>query len=90
MRNITMTMNAMTMKAASCVVSARPRPASILTADIRVEAQGTGVSIVAPAGVRRTAARGVQGSVPFAAGVDLTAIYKTPDVARSRSGRPPV
>ena len=84
MRNITMAMNA-----ASCVASARPRPVSILTADVRIDAQGTGVSIVAPADVR-TAARGVQGSVPFAAGVDLTAIYKTPDVARSRSGRPPV
>jgi hypothetical protein len=85
MRNITMTMNAV-----SCVVSARPRPASILLADVHVEAQGTGVSIVAPAGVRRMADRGVKGFVPFAAGVDLTAIYKTPDVARSRSGRPPV
>ena len=85
MRNITMTVNA-----ASCVASARPRSASILLADIHVEVQGTGVSIVAPAGVRRFVDRGVQGSVPFAAGVDLTAINKTPDVVRSRSGGPPV
>ena len=85
MRNITMTVNA-----ASCVASARPRSASILLADIQPGLKGTGVSIVAPAGVRCIADRGVKGSVPFAAGVDLTAIYKTSDVARSRSGRPPV
>ncbi|HKX68930.1 MAG TPA: hypothetical protein VJN29_17060 [Intrasporangium sp.] len=85
MRNITMTMNA-----ASCAALTRPRPASILLADVWSGLQGTGVSIVAPAGVRRIADRGVKGSVPFAAGVDLTAIYKTSDVARSRSGRHPV
>lgn len=85
MRNITMTMNAV-----SCVASARPRSASILLADVQPGLQGTGVSIVSPADVRRIADRGVKGSVPFAAGVDFTAIYKTPDVARSRSGRPPV
>ena len=85
MRNITMTMNAV-----SCVASARPRSASILLADIRLGLQGTGVSIVAPAGVRRIADRGVKGSVPFGAGVDLIAFDQTSDVARFRSGRPPV
>jgi hypothetical protein len=85
MRNITMTINAV-----SCVAAARPRSASILLADVQVGAQGTGASIVTPAGVRRIADRGVKGFVPFAAGVDLTAINKTSDVARSRSGRPPV
>lgn len=84
MRNITMTMNAV-----SCVASARPRPASILLATRRFEAQGTGVSIVAPIGVRVVADRAVTGHIPFAA-VGYLATNKTPDVARSRSGRPPV
>ncbi|MDV3223012.1 hypothetical protein [Intrasporangium sp.] len=83
MRNITMTMNA-----ASCVASARLRQASILLATNRVGDQGTGVSIVAPIGVR-VADRAFTGHVPFAA-VDHLATNKTPDVARSRSGRPPV
>ena len=57
----------MTMNAVSCVASARPRPASILLATRRFEAQGTGVSIVAPIGVRVVADRAVTGHIPFAA-----------------------
>lgn len=85
MRNVTMTMNA-----GSCVVSARLRPASILLATGCVGAQGTGVSFLAPIDVRRGADRMVTGLVPFPAGVHYLANSKTPDVARFRSGRPPV
>lgn len=85
MRNITMTMNAVT-----CVASSRLRAVNTLLAAVRVEVQGTRVSFAAPADVCHVTDLDVTGLAPFGAGVDLTAIYKTPDVARSRSGRPPV
>ncbi|GAA6524495.1 hypothetical protein [Intrasporangium sp. DVR] len=83
MRNITTTMCA-----GSCVVSARPHLTNTLLAATGAEGQGTVVSFVAPADLRLDDRR-VPGLDP-AADVDLTAIYKTPDVARSRFGRPPV
>lgn len=84
MRNITMTMNA-----GSCVVSARPRPANALLAAVDVQVQGTAPSFFAPADALHLDDRKVTGLTP-ATDVDLAAIDKTPDVARSRSGRPPV
>ncbi|MDC5698962.1 hypothetical protein OO014_17045 [Intrasporangium calvum] len=84
MKNMTMTMSAV-----SCVASARPRPATVLLAATDVQGQGTVLSFATPIDVRRVDAIEAAGLVP-ATDVDLTAIYKTPDVARSRSGRPPV
>lgn len=81
----------MTTHARSCVLSARPRTAGVLLASGAVQGQGTTVSIVGPVAVRR-----VLGDAPFmgdisrAAVADFPTTYKTPDVVRSRSGRPPV
>lgn len=82
MENITMTMNAV-----SCVLSVRPRPVNLVfTADLRAQGQGTTVSSVVRTGLR-TAIFGapVDGDVSA-----IAATYKTTDVARFRSGRPPV
>lgn len=87
MDNTTMTMNAV-----SCVLSVRLRPT---TGQARVAAfdapvQGTGVSIAAAMGARVADLRSpLQGDVSVA-GHTFTAVYKFPDVVRSRSGRPPV
>lgn len=74
------------MSAASCVVSARPRPAGqILLADVTVTGQGTTVSIA-----RRGTALAVA-DAPFAGDISADApTYKTTDVARFHLGRPPV
>ena len=77
----------MTMHARSCVLSARPRTANVLLADLRAQGQGTTVSIVA------LEARGfIATDTPFAGVVSRTVApsYKPTDVVRSRSGRPPV
>ncbi|MEO7130175.1 MAG: hypothetical protein ABIZ07_02225 [Dermatophilaceae bacterium] len=82
MKNITMTM-----KAATCIPSSRPRPASpALLADVRFGDQGTTVSIAEPKGLRIPAA-----NAPFSGVVTADATPNlTTDVVRSRSGRPPV
>ena len=84
MENTTMTMNA-----ASCVLSVRPRPATqVLTADIHAQGQGTTVSIAS--GWLLLAVL----DAPFTGVVSAAAFrrpnYKTSDVARSPWGRPPV
>lgn len=72
--------------AASCVVSARPRPAGqIRLADLTVTGQGTAVSIA-----RRGTAVAVA-DAPVAGDISVDApTFKTTDVVRSRLGRPPV
>ena len=82
MENITMTMNAVT-----CVLSVRPRLVNrVFMADLRAEGQGTTVSTVALTGLG-TAVFGA----PITGDVSVIApTYKTTDVARFRSGRPPV
>ncbi len=81
MRNIPMTPSAV-----SC--AAHARPATALLAAYRVRVQGTGVSIaVIPARARVEVP--TTGLLSFA-GVDLPTNTKPSDVARSRSGRPPV
>ncbi len=81
----------MTMSAVSCVLSVRLRPT---TGDVRLAAtrapeQGTTVSIAAVMGGRVADFRApIQGDVSVA-GLTFPA-YKTLDVVRSRSGRPPV
>lgn len=83
MRNIPMTRNA-----ESCVAVARP--AMVLLAATGVQVQGTGVSAAVPTDLRDRVELPTTGIVSAAAGVDFTINYKTSDVARSRSGRPPV
>jgi hypothetical protein len=87
-----MNITTMTMNAASCVLSVRPRPAGqIRLADTHAQGQGTGVSVVAFMGMRAVAATPAQGDSSVArAALTFDPIYKTSDVARSRSGRPPV
>jgi len=86
MDNTTMTMNAV-----SCVLSVRLRPT---TGQVRLAAthapeQGTTVSIAAVMGGRVADFRApIQGDFSVA-GLTFPA-YKTLDVVRSRSGRPPV
>ena len=82
MENITMTMHA-----ASCVLSARPRTANVLLADSRAQGQGTTVSFANRQG------RGFLAiDAPISGGVSrvVAPAYKPTDVVRSRSGRPPV
>ncbi len=82
MRNITMTMNAV-----SCVLSVRPRPAGqILLADTHAQGQGTTVSFVALTGLRTA---GVDAPI-FGDFSVVRPTYKTTDVACFRSWRPPV
>jgi len=82
----------MTMSAVSCVLSVRLRPT---TGDVRLAAthapeQGTTVSIAAVMGGRVAEFRApIQGDVSVA-GLTFARSYKTFDVVRSRSGRPPV
>ncbi|HEU5144020.1 MAG TPA: hypothetical protein VFT81_02500 [Dermatophilaceae bacterium] len=82
MEDITMTMNA-----APCVLSVRlRRPTQVISAAAVAQGQGTTVSAFA------LAARGVAVLGSPVDG-DLSVIaptYKTTDVARFRSGRPPV
>ncbi len=82
MRNITMTMNAV-----SCVLSVRPRGAGqSLIADLHAQGQGTTVSLLARTGL----CTAVVGAPIFG---DLSAVrptYKATDVACFRSWRPPV
>jgi hypothetical protein len=86
MANTTMTMNAV-----SCVLSARPRSAGqIRLADILAQGQGTAVSIAARMAVRVVAGAPDTGDSSVAAALTFDPNYKTSDVARSRSGRPPV
>jgi hypothetical protein len=86
-----MDITTMTMNAASCVLSVRPRVAGpIRLADARHEGQGTTVSIAAVQGGRVADFR-----APFMGDVSVlrrtsAPAYKTTDVVRSRSGRPPV
>ena len=85
MDNTTMTMNAV-----SCVLSVRLRPT---TGDVRLAAihapeQGTTVSVAAQGGRVVGFRAPIQGDVSVA-GLTFPA-YKTLDVVRSRSGRPPV
>jgi len=80
----------MTMNASHCDAVARPRPANVLLAATRVEVQGTGLSTVTPAGLARIVDLPFTGLVSIVADLDAATAYKTSDVARSRSGRPPV
>lgn len=83
MRNITMTTNAV-----SCVASARP--AGILLAPHSAQVQGTGVSNASLTGPRDRVELPTTGLITAVADVDFATNDKTSDVARSRSGRPPV
>ena len=83
MRNITMTTSAV-----SCVASARP--ANVILAADRVQVQGTGVSIAVIPALRDRVEVPTTGLRPAVAGVDFATNHKPSDVARSRSGRPPV
>ncbi len=82
MENITMTMNA-----ASCVLSVRPRPVNrVFVADTHAQGQGTTVSTVALTGLATAIFR-----APVSGDISAVApAYKTTDVACFRSGRPPV
>ena len=87
MDNTTMTMNAV-----SCVLSVRLRPT---TGQVRLSRpsapeQGTTVSVAAVMGGRvADFSAPIQGDVSVA-GLTFAPAYKTIDVVRSRSGRPPV
>lgn len=83
MKNITMTM-----RADSCVLSVRPR-ANTLLAAVRVQGQGTTVSIAAQ-GPRSASAEGRAFGIAPVGALAFDPIYKSFDVVRSRSGRPPV
>ena len=87
MDNTTMTMNAV-----SCVLSVRLRPTTgqvRLVAGIAPE-QGTTVSVATRMGGRVADFRApIQGDVSVT-GLTSAPAYKTLDVVRSRSGRPPV
>ena len=87
MDNTTMTMNAV-----SCVLSVRLQPTAgpIRVAATPAQDQGTTVSIAA--GMRRRVAdfrSPIEGDVSVS-GLTFAPAYKTIDVVRSRSGRPPV
>ena len=87
MDNTTMTMNAV-----SCVLSVRLRPTTgqVRLADIQAPEQGTTVSIAAGMGGRVADFRApITGDVSVT-GLTFAPAYKTIDVVRSRSGRPPV
>ena len=87
MDNTTMTMNAV-----SCVLSVRLRPTAgqVRLAAIHAPERGTTVSVVAFMGGRLADFRApIQGDVSVA-GLTFAPAYKTIDVVRSRSGRPPV
>jgi hypothetical protein len=86
-----MNITTMTMNAVSCVLSVRSRAAGqIRLADIHAQGQGTGVSVATRMGSRAVAGAPVQGDSSVAAALTFDPNYKTSDVARSRSGRPPV
>ena len=86
-----MDITTMTMNAATCVLSVRPRAAGqIRLADTRDMGQGTTVSIAAVMGGRVADFRApITGDVSVL-GLTSAPAYKTIDVVRSRSGRPPV
>ncbi|NUO91491.1 MAG: hypothetical protein HOQ18_11830 [Dermatophilaceae bacterium] len=86
-----MDITTMTMNAATCVLSVRPRAAGqIRLADSTFEAQGTTVSVAAVMGGRVADFRApITGDVSVL-GLTSAPAYKTIDVVRSRSGRPPV
>jgi hypothetical protein len=86
-----MDITTMTMNAATCVLSVRPRAAGqIRLADSLFEGQGTTVSIAAVMGGRVADFRApITGDVSVL-GLTSAPAYKTIDVVRSRSGRPPV
>ncbi|GAB3877400.1 hypothetical protein [Terrabacter terrigena] len=86
-----MDITTMTMNAATCVLSVRPRAAGqIRLADSTFEAQGTTVSVAAVMGGRVAGFRApITGDVSVLGRTSASA-YKTIDVVRSRSGRPPV
>ena len=87
MDNTTMTMNAV-----SCVLSVRLQPTAgwVRLAAVDAPVQGTGVSIAAAMGARVADLRSpIQGDVSVT-GFGFAPAYKSLDVVRSRSGRPPV
>jgi hypothetical protein len=87
MDNTTMTMNAV-----SCVLSVRLRPTAgqVRLAAFDAPVQGTGLSIAGVMGAPVADLRSpIQGDVSVDR-LGFAASYKTPDVVRSRSGRPPV
>lgn len=86
-----MDITTMTMNAATCVLSVRPRAAGqIRLADSTFEAQGTTVSVAAVMGGRVADFRApITGDVSVLGRTSAPA-YKPTDVVRSRSGRPPV
>ncbi|GAB2756223.1 hypothetical protein ACXR8F_01425 [Terrabacter sp. AAH1] len=86
-----MDITTMTMNAATCVLSVRPRAAGqIRLADSTFEGQGTTVSVAAVMGGRVADFRApITGDVSVLGRTSAPA-YKTTDVVRSRSGRPPV
>ena len=85
-----MDITTMTMNAATCVLSVRPRAGQIRLADSTFEAQGTTVSVAAVMGGRVADLRApITGDVSVL-GRTFAPAYKTIDVVRSRSGRPPV
>ena len=86
MDNTTMTMNAVT-----CVLSVRPRIAGpVRLAAALVMDQGTTLPVAALTGDRLVAfGAGVKGQVSLEVRA-IAPTYTTPDVVRSRSGRPPV
>ncbi|MFM6852252.1 MAG: hypothetical protein ACKOVB_24440 [Terrabacter sp.] len=86
-----MDITTMTMNAATCVLSVRPRAAGqIRLADSTFEAQGTTVSVAAVMGGRVADFRApITGDVSVL-GLTSAPAYKPIDVVRSRSGRPPV
>lgn len=81
----------MAIHAVTRLASARLRPANVLLADAVRQGRGTTVSFAGS-----TDLRGAVAGVPFPgsmtrhAVIAVLATYKTPDVARSRFGRPPV
>ena len=86
-----MDITTMTMHAASCVLSVRPRAAGqIRLADTRVMGQGTAVSIAAVNGGRVADFRTPSQGDVSVLGRTFAPAYKTIDVVRSRLGRPPV
>jgi hypothetical protein len=86
-----MNITTMTMNAASCVLSVRPRSAGqIRLADNHAQGQGTGVSIAAFMGSPAGTVAPVQGDISVARALTFDPTYKTSDVARSHCGRPPV
>jgi len=85
-----MDITTMTMNAVSCVLSVRPRVAGpIRLAHSTFEGQGTAVS-ASVQGARVADLRApITGDVSVL-GRTFAPAYKTTDVVRSRSGRPPV